>query len=150
MSDNLTVETEGGGRRALFLVSSSLDDLRKKGVDYMIEWRDTGGFFAHVYTIHPFTPYRRTVRLSERQTVIEFGGRFGGLRKRLKVAYYALTVLDCLLSCYRLIRREGIVMIRAQDPHVVGLMGLILERVTGVKCCVSIHANYDKLKELAR
>lgn len=141
---------KGKGRKALFLVPSSLDDLKEKGVEYMIEYRDEFGFFEHVWTVHPLAGCSRTVRLAERHTIIEFGGRFRGLRQPLKMAYYALTVLDCLSTCYRLIRREGIIMIRAQDPHVMGLMGLILERLTGVPCCISIHANYDTLQELAK
>ena len=136
-------------RRALFMVPTVLEDLKNKGVTWMIETRDENGYFEHVYSVHPFTPLSRVVEINDKHTVIEFGGRFRTLYAAgLKFSFYLFTVMDFLYNTNRLIKREHISLIRAQDPYVIGLLGILSSALTRVPCCISIHADYDKRYEL--
>lgn len=120
------------GIKAMFLISTRLDDLRAKGTDWMIAKRDEGGFFEHVYSVHPFAGNDRKMRLNDRHTVIEMGGN------KLRI----------LGNVCKLVRQLGIDLIRAQDPYWCGLLGVLGGWLTGVPCAVSIHANYDKMREM--
>lgn len=139
-------------RKLLCLVPATLEALEKKGVAWMILERDEGGYFDHVYTVHFLlhSPHSQTVVLNEQHTVIEFGLRLYFLR-RTGFFYTCLALNAFLFLCQigKLIERERISIIRAQDPHLNGILGLILERFTGCPCAISIHADYDKRYEIA-
>ena len=46
------------------------------------------------------------------------------------------------------VKRKGIKAIRAFDPYRYGLMGWAVSRLSGIPCCVSVHADYEKREAL--
>jgi glycosyltransferase involved in cell wall biosynthesis len=136
-------------RRLLCLVPTTLDALEAKGVAKAILERDENGYFDHVYTIHLQTPKNQTVELNDVHTVIEYGGGFENIRRySFRILAFLLNEIAAINSIQKLIKTEHISIIRAQDPYFSGLHGLLLEKLTGVPCCISIHADYDKRYEI--
>ncbi len=129
---------------AMFIVPAVLHELEEKGVTWMIETRDENGFFARVFTIHPFAPSDRVIELAPRHTVMEFRSEFHGFGRRLAFSRGLVATTQLIKRLVQLIRREPIAMIRAQDPYVSGVLGLVLAGIGGIPCCVSIHADYDQ------
>lgn len=133
--------------RALFLVPSDLDGLRKKGVAHMITERDENGFFDTVITVHPLAFTNQTLQLNAAHRVIEFNLRAflppRGLNWFL-LPLLPLRMTGVLGRLWRLIRQERISLIRANDPYLMGVMGLVLARLCGIPFCISIHADYAK------
>lgn len=136
-------------RRLLCLVPTTLDALKAKGVAEMILERDENGYFDHVYTIHLKTQKNQTIELNEIHTVIEYGGGFENIRRySFRILAFVLNEIAAIYSIQKLIKTERVSIIRAFDPYFNGLHGLILEKLTSVPCCVSLHADYDKMYEI--
>lgn len=133
--------------RILFLVPGDYESLVTKGVAGGVLDRDESGFFERVLTVHPFSNVRRTIHLNDVHTVHELARpRVGGSAgKLLRYLAWGPTVIRSTVAVARLARRESIDIIRATDPHVVGLFGWMTSRlVPGARFCVSIHADYEK------
>ena len=132
--------------RILFLVPSDYGALERKGVSRTILERDEHGFFERVVTVHPIATRSRVIDLNGVHRLIEFdAGRAldAGTAwwRRLRAAAGALFLLPRIA---RLIVRERITLVRANDPYLMGVLGWACARLTGRRLCVSIHADYDK------
>jgi len=138
---------ESKKRKILFFVAeASYKALKEKGVLPMISDREEGGYFDMVYSIHPFVSPTQTIRISDKNILIEYGTeRYDGLRKS-GFKYTALLLVSWGLLSFstKLIRKENISIVRSTAPHPAGLIGLICSKLTGVPFCVSIHADYDQ------
>ena len=137
--------------RILFIVPEDYDALKTKGVDGMIFERDEEGFFERVVTVHPIAFRSRTIELNEVFVIHEFERNiFGRLSRNrfLKVFYSPFHFVRVVSALLKLIRRERIDLIRANDPFWMGLIGLIVAKLSGRSFCVSIHADYDKRLQL--
>jgi glycosyltransferase involved in cell wall biosynthesis len=132
--------------RILFLVPADLAALERKGVAHMILERDEGGFFERVVTAHPLADQRRTIDLNAVHRVIEWNvGRSFAADARLAERLAApVRFLRMAWELQRVVRTERIDLIRANDPYLMGLLALVLSRLSRIPFCVSIHADYDK------
>lgn len=136
-----------GTARGLFIVPSDLGDLERKGVAHLITERDEGGYFERVVSLHPTARATRRVEIAQNNTVVELAlppapGWLGQLLSR------AAHLLRAVRAARRLVREERLQLVRAQDPHLCGLIGWLASRRPRRPFAISIHADYEKLHEL--
>lgn len=142
----------------VFDTSYTLEAVRERGQDRPILYRDLDGYFAHVWSVHPFATmltsdswgprYGRpeSYALAPRHTVIEGKlGRFAWLQWLVPVNFL-LSQLDLFVCLWRLIRAEKISAIRVPSPLYLGLFGLALARLSGVPLVIRVGANHDELR----
>jgi glycosyltransferase involved in cell wall biosynthesis len=143
----------------VFDTAWTLEMVRERSLEHSITCRDLGGFFDHVWSVHPFATlltsdnwaprYGRPVvsDLAPRSSFVEGKvGRFAWLRAVFPLNFL-LAQLDLWLLLWRLIRKEKISVIRVGDPLYLGLFGWTLARVSGIPLVVRIGANYDELRQ---
>ncbi len=137
----------------------SLRTMQERQLDRVVLARDLAGFFDHVWTVHPAvgaSPEQSeseasgpllVTRLNRSHTVIEVSvGRYPSLR-RLPTLNFVISQAAMVLHLTRLIRRERISVLTAQDPLYLGLLALLLSRLSGVPFTVTIVANYEVLSQ---
>ena len=152
--------TQVSDRNLLVLDAAySLRLVNERQLEQPILARDLDGFFDHVWTVHPlvgaspehceadaFGAPRRT-RLRKRHTVVEGPiARYRSLR-RFPALNFLLAQLSLFRCLNRLVRRQGISVITAQDPFYLGLLALVLARSNSVPFTVTIVANYQAMSE---
>ena len=134
----------------------TLEGIRERQIEESVTCRDLDGFFAHVWSVHPFATLVTSDRwgprygkpeayeLAPRHTIIEAKvGRFGWLRWAFPLNFL-LSQVDLFARLRGLIRREKISVIRAASPLYVGLFGWLLGRSTGIPLVVRVGGNHDK------
>ncbi len=152
----------GAGKRPRLLVLDadySLEAIRERKIEASVTCRDLDGFFEHVWSAHPFATLvtsdewgarcgrPSTYELAPRHTIIEGKmGRFSALRA-VPPLNFLFSQFDILLELRRLIRREGIDVMRASSPLYIGLFGTLLKWLTGVPLVIRVGANHDKIYE---
>ena len=130
-------------RRLLCLVPTTLESLQAKGVADAILYRDLGGYFDHVYTVHFPALEDRVVRFSERHTILEFSQHHFSNLQAFPMMNLIASEIRLIFSLLRLVKTEEISVIRAQDPYVQGANALFLSKMTGIPFLISVHSNYD-------
>lgn len=133
----------------LFIVDSDYNSLVQKGVVSGIAARNEGGFLGEAITVHPFALCDRNISLSGGACLVEIRNPTGGRVRPILWLRYLLHLCVVLHRVTGLVRRHRIDFIRAQDPYFCGLLGYIAARITGRKFCISVHADYDRMEELA-
>jgi glycosyltransferase involved in cell wall biosynthesis len=148
------------GRKLLVLDAAySIRTMQERQLEQIVLARDLAGFFDHVWTLHPAlgaSPEhleseaigpRRVTRLNRSHTVIEVSvGRYATLR-RLPALNFMLSQAAMVPHVARLIRGERISVLTAQDPLYLGLLALLLSRLSGVPFTVTIVANYEVVSQ---
>jgi glycosyltransferase involved in cell wall biosynthesis len=151
---------DGPGPKLLVLETDyTLEGVRERELEHSILCRDLGGYFAHVWSVHPFATLVTSsgwapkfgkpqhYPLAPRHTFIEGKvGRFAAF-ERLFALNFLLSQIDLFVRLRRLIRREGISAIRAANPLYASLFGLALARSTGIPLVIRVGANHDKCFE---
>lgn len=135
----------------------TLEAIRKRQLHESITCRDLGGYFRHVWSVHPLATvippenkddtYGKPVRtlLAERHTIVEGKiGRFSILEK-FPILNFALAQWSVYLYLYSLINREHISAIRAGEPYYPGLIGLALSKAYHIPFVIRIPSNYDDI-----
>lgn len=128
-------------RRLLVIFAGDLASARRKGVEHLLLHYDEGGYFDKVVLVSPYLRRDARVVLDSRHELLEFGLGRARLVRRLLAP---LHVLRLILACRRIVRREGIKVIRGTEPTLCGLVAWATSRLTGVPYVVSLHADYDK------
>lgn len=143
----------------VFDTAYSLEDIGERGQEAQILCRDLGGFFDHVWTVHPFATLVTSDSwgprfgkpsshdLAPRHTFVEGKvGRFRWLRALFPLNFL-IGQLGLFLQLRRLILRERISVIRAPSPLYTGLFALFLARFSGVPLVIRVGANHDELRK---
>lgn len=144
--------------RRLLLVfdgSYSLATMRERELLPVITARDLGGWFDHVWTVHPLigaSPEHvgqpsslEPVVLADRHTVIEGSVHDARVPTRLPRLGVAIAQSRLIRALDRLIRREGIAFVQAGDPFYQGLIAWSLARAHRRAFVVRVGANYDAI-----
>lgn len=144
------------GRRLLSLDATySLATIRSRKLEHELTCRDLGGFFEHVWSVHPAvgasTEHRREPvvrnlseeRIADRHTMIQGTVAWSPRLARFPVVNFLMAQALLVRRLDRLIRREGICAVRVGDPFYLGLMGLLLARLNRRPLVVRINCNYD-------
>src|SRR5688572_10932860 len=119
----------------MVIFAGDYDSTRKKGVADLLLQFDEQGFFDKVVFISPYLRRDRRLMLSDRHELHEFGLGGGRVVRRLLAP---LHVLRLIVHCRRLVRREGISLIRATEPTLCGFVALCTARLAGNPYCVSL------------
>ena len=149
-----------GDRKLLVLdTSNSFELIRARSTEDSVTCRDLGGYFSHVWSVHPvatlttseqWTPRNGPpvhYRVNDRHTFIEGKiGRFPSL-SRLFVLNFLIAQIGLIRTLSRLIRKERISVIRAGDPLYTGLLSWALSRWHGIPFVVRVGGNHDKVYE---
>lgn len=147
--------------RKLLVIDTAftLEAIRDRQLEHSITCRDLGGFFTHVWSVHPFATLLTSERwgpryglpkiyeLNENHTFIEGKiGRYAWLSWSFVVNFVA-SQIGLFLLLRRTIKREQISVLRVSSPLYVGLFGLVLARSTGIPLVVRVGGNHDKFYE---
>lgn len=137
----------------------TLEAVRERGLEATITCRDLGGYFVHVWSVHPFATLLTSDQwgpryglplvseISPRHTVIEGKiGRLSSLRALFPLNFL-IGQISLLLMLVRLIKKEKISVIRAGSPLYLGLLAWALSRLCGIPFVVRVGANHDKIYE---
>lgn len=138
--------------RALFIIPTDYASLQAKGVAWIMNERDEGGYLERVITIHPTASQTQTIQITSTQQLFEFKEFFlpGTSRFRLlRLPHHAIHLFRLYRAIRQLMKREKIDFIRAFDPLFTGFLAWLVTRGTRSPYCVSIHADYDKRFELS-
>jgi len=135
----------------------SLEMLRARTMEHEVTCRDLGGFFDHVWSVHPAvgaSPEHSgasavgpigTTRLAPRHTVIEGRvGRYAWLRS-LPRLNFAVAQTGLILRLLRLMKAERVSIVRAGDAYYLSLLGLMLARLRGASLVVRVNSNQDSI-----
>lgn len=149
----------GKPRRRLLVLDTAYtyEMICERGLQDSLTCRDLEGFFDHVWSVHPFASMLNspgwsprlgapvTHRVNERHSFIEGKvGRFGWLR--LPALNFAVGQLLLLLQLRRLVRSNGISVIRVGDPLYVGLFGWLLAKISGVPLAIRVNGNNEQVR----
>jgi glycosyltransferase involved in cell wall biosynthesis len=139
--------------------SYTLEMVRQRHLEAPILCRDLGGFFEHVWSVHPFATLLTSdewgprfgrpevYELAPRHTVIEGKvGRFRAL-KGLFPVNFLLGQIGLLLNLRRLVRSRNISVVRAGSPLYLGLFSWALARLCNVPLVIRVGGNHDKVFE---
>ncbi|MDL2351283.1 MAG: glycosyltransferase [Pseudomonadota bacterium] len=153
--------TDRADRPSLLVLDAAytLEMIRERGLESSITCRDLDGYFAHVFSVHPFATLLTSpewgkrfgppqwYRLNEGHSVIEGRiGRFGWLGWLFPLNFM-IAQAGLFVMLVRLIRRERVAAIRVGDPLYLGLFGLALKAVTGRPLLIRVNGNNDKVRE---
>jgi glycosyltransferase involved in cell wall biosynthesis len=144
-----------GYRLLTFEGDYSLSIIRQRGLEKVVTSSDLGGFFEHVWRVHPAvgaSPEEppgtvfggpATTAFSPRHTIIEGRVGYSDRLARLPFLNAALAQSLLLLRLDRLIAREGICLIRVSDPFYLAGLGLVLARCHRIPLVIRLIGNYD-------
>lgn len=149
-----------GSPKLLVLDSSfTLEAIQERSLEHTVTCRDLDGFFEHVWSVHPFATMLTTpgwakpwgpprfFELAPSHRFVEGSvGRYKFLRRAFALNFLVAQI-GLFFTLWGLCRREGIDVVRAGDPHYLGLLGWALARATGAKLVVRVGANYDKIHQ---
>jgi len=154
-------EPKPAPRKLLVLDSAfCLEAIRARGLEASVTCRDLGGYFEHVWSVHPMASLVSSrawgpefgapdqYELSAKHTLIEGKvGRFSWLR-RLPPLNFLVAQADVMAQLARLIETEHISVIRAGDPLYLGLLAWTLSRKTHIPFIVRVGGNNTKVREV--
>jgi glycosyltransferase involved in cell wall biosynthesis len=119
--------------------------------------RNCGGYFEHVWGIHPFAdipekrqpPFRgfevTVTQFSEDQTIVEGLSAYYRLLRRVFPLNFVVSQLRFLAHIAALVRREDISIVLSSDPYFSGLLALGVKLLTGRPVVIWVVANYDDI-----
>ena len=154
--------TAFNGKKKLLVLDTSytLEMIRDLRLYAPVLARDLNGYFEHVWSVHPLATvippknihetYGKitTTVFADRHTIMECKvGRFSFL-KRIPLLNLSISQICILAALAKLIRKEGIDVIRATDPTYIGLMGFLLSRMYGIPLVIRMTGNFDKIYEV--
>jgi glycosyltransferase involved in cell wall biosynthesis len=147
--------------RKLLVIDASycLEAIRARGLESTVTCRDLGGYFEHVWSVHPVASLVTSpgwgpkfgapafYELTSKHTIIEGTvGRFAFLKWMAPVNFF-VSQAELLALLVKLVRLERIGVIRAGDPLYLGLVAWAVSRATGVPFVVRVGGNNAKVRE---
>ena len=139
-------------------MSYTLRMFRERQLDQALESRRTGGFFAHVISVHPLAALFETGRarygapvvtwIDESHAFIE--GKLGRFHwpSVLGPLNFLLAQWDVMRLSMTLGRRLDVAVVRIGDPYYLGIMGWMLSKVLRVPLAVRVPFRYDDIRRL--
>ena len=140
----------------LFIDSAyTLKFVKERSLEEEYLSRDCGGYFKHVWGVHPFAdiPEKRElkydgfkikeVEFAPNQTVIEgLSGYYRSLKKFfiLNFLFSQLRLAKFLIT---LVKQKNIQIIFSTDPNFNGLLGVIIKKFTKAKLVIWVVCNND-------
>lgn len=132
--------------------------LRARQAEHLVTYRDLGGYFEHVWSVHPLIgadpgePPAAGIggpaitALTPGHTMVEGKTRRYAALERLPLLNFALAQVELVLLLDRIVHREGVAILRG-DPYYPGLLALLVGRLNRRPVEVRIIANHDAIYE---
>lgn len=146
-------------RRLLFIDSSyTLDEIRAREMTHVLSIRHLGEYWNQVVSAHPLDMRGAVEDVEPRfgRTLVEtlkpnhrfVRGRFGRFKalSRISILNAILALVDFTRTLIRLARKERIDAVRAGDPLLCGVIGLVVSRLSGTGLVIRIPANNDLIR----
>jgi glycosyltransferase involved in cell wall biosynthesis len=131
----------------------SLGMIRARKLEHEITCRDLDGFFDHVWSVHPLVgaspehvvgpDWYSVTDIAPRHTMIEGAVAWSPRLAAFPKANFVLAQALLLHRLDRVIRKEGVSVVRAGEPFYLGPLGLLLARLNGCPLVLRINANFD-------
>jgi glycosyltransferase involved in cell wall biosynthesis len=132
----------------LFVVHSDIESLRTKGVLKNILERDEGALLHSVITLHPLTRKKHVEDLGPNNAVHELKQPDSSSLRPVSWLKLAWHLVRATWYGKKLVRKNKVDFIRAQDPFLCGFIGYAISRLTRKPFCISIHADYEKMNQM--
>lgn len=146
-------------RKLLYIDSSfALSQIRKRGLDHVLQIRFLEGLFDQVWSAHPVDthpaaspgvdPVGPTLQEQLSADHVFVRGRYGRFRALTRIAPLNafLALGSFVATLVGIVRREQIGVIRVGDPLLCGLLGLVIARLTGAKLVVRVNGDHDQIR----
>ncbi len=144
--------------RILYIdMAYTINMIQERGLDQELVARECGGYFDHVWGVHPiadipenkplkYDGFRvNTMEFSPSQTLIEGSSEYYSLFKKIFPLNFLISQIRFVTYLVKLIKRERIDIVMTTDPHFSGLMGLLLKWFTKAKFAIWVVANNDDI-----
>jgi glycosyltransferase involved in cell wall biosynthesis len=151
--------TERKGVAVLVLdMSYTLKMFRERQLDQALESRRTGGFFAHVISVHPLAALFEAGRarcgapvvtwIDDSHVFVE--GKLGRFHWPAALAplNFLLAQADVLRLSAALSRRLNVAVVRIGDPYYLGIIGWMLARALRVPLAIRVPFRYDDIRRV--
>ena len=149
------------GRTLLvFQTAYSYQEMVNRNLTIFFTSKDLGGYFQHVITVHPISDYSkmletnteygktRFIRHNENHTFIEGRvARFHFLR-RFKTINFLLAQVNLFFAIRNHIKDVTVSFIRAEDPRLNGIWGVLFRMLIGVPLFVGNWGNPGTVRAL--
>lgn len=135
----------------------TLEIVKERGLDQEFLSRECGGYFKHVWGVHPVADIPRKKELtyegfkvlkeaySENQTIIEGSSAYYSVLKYFFPLNFIVSQVRFVLYLISLVKREKISIILSTDPHFSGLIGLFIKIFTKTKLVIWVVAHNDDI-----
>lgn len=139
-------------------MSYTLRMFRERQMDQALDSRRTGGFFAHVISVHPLAALFETgaarcgapavTWIDESHVFIE--GKLGRFQWPAALAplNFLLAQIDVLRLSVALGRRLNAAVVRIGDPYYLGILGWILAKALRAPLAIRVPFRYDDIRRL--
>lgn len=131
----------------------------QRDLSVLVTSKDIDGYFDHVWTVHAvaslFFPasselrYGRPVvrQLNERHTHIE--GKIGRFKSMawFPALNFLLSQIELMWFLLKLIKKNHIEIIRAEDPYFNGMLGLIISAINKLPLVIGVWGNPEAIRE---
>lgn len=146
--------------RILYIdMAYTINMVRERGLEQEFDSRECGGYFDHVWGVHPIAdiPENRklnydgfkvsSVEFSPNQTIIEGSSAYYSLLRFFFPLNFIVSQVRFLIYLIRLVQRECISIVFCTDPYFSGLMGLLIKSLTKARLVIWVIANNDEAFE---
>ncbi len=135
----------------------TLNMVKERGLDQEYLSRECGGYFKHVWGVHPVADIPENKELtyegfkvlkeaySENQTIIEGSSAYYAIFKYFFPLNFIISQIRFVLYLISLVKRENISIILSTDPHFAGLIGLFIKIFTKAKLVIWVVAHNDDI-----
>jgi glycosyltransferase involved in cell wall biosynthesis len=150
-------------RKLLVLDASfSYEAINERGLVESVTCRDLGGFFQHVWSVHPFATLVTSRRwcskygkpqqyeINQSHTFIEGKIGYSKVLERFPAFNFITAQLQIFFFLFFLIKKNKISVIRVGDPLYLGILGYLLSKCTGTPLVVRVGANNEKIRANTR
>ena len=144
--------------RLLYIdMAYTLEMVKERELDQFVAARECGGYFDHVWSVHPFAdvPNRRkpdldgfkisTIEFSKRQTLIEGASAYYPSLKCFFFINFIASQIRFFVFLLQLVKKERISIVHSEEPYFGGIIASLLKLLTRTSMVIGVVANYDEL-----
>jgi glycosyltransferase involved in cell wall biosynthesis len=140
--------------RMIYVCFADYLELCKKGVaPHGILARGDQEFFERFINVHIGASTTQVLKLDDNNSIYEFG--IGATNASFALRFWQLIyspfyLLLVIWNVYKIAKLERADFIRGTDPYWCGFIAFLVSRLAKIPCCVSLHADYEKLGRISK
>ena len=143
----------------VFDTAYTYDMMKERNISALVTARDLDGYFDCVWTVHAVASlfcsassglrYGRPVmrKLNERHIHIE--GKIGRYEKLgwFPLLNFLFSQVDLIWFLLKLVKKNRITIIRAEDPYFNGILGLVFSRIKKLPLVIGVWCNPEAIRK---